>query len=143
MGSQPSATAIKLGHGVCTRPVQCDDGREVHLVDVYQEGSKVSLAVKYWDQDRLGGNTAQVSKQTMASTWLLADALHSHVVTAGRAARQGWQHLPYGLTPCCGVAATAVALRRFSMSCVPVCRPSTTPSTLCCLCTSAAAGRAA
>lgn len=57
----------QIGHGMFTRPLQCDDGRDVHLVDVYEEGSKVSLAVKAWTVERFGCNTAQVSRYALAS----------------------------------------------------------------------------
>ena len=36
--------ALKLGHRVCTRPLHCDDGREVHLVQVCTHGGSGCLA---------------------------------------------------------------------------------------------------
>lgn len=60
-----------VGQNMSVRPIQIDDGREVHFVSVPDGvtsgdgmSGNVQLAVKHWEQDRLENNTEQV-RQTL------------------------------------------------------------------------------
>lgn len=64
MGRRTANQQLQIASGVVTRPLCCDEGREVHLIEVFaDDGSKIALAMKYWGPDRLAGGdmTDQVS----------------------------------------------------------------------------------